>query len=63
MTIQRAVIIEVEDKDMAKVFEFLVGNGRFAGLPNNRFRIEEHSQEILEKIKRAGITVKIIDGE
>ena len=55
------VVIEVEQKDLYKVFEILATNGRFTGLSNNRFRIDEHGNEVLEKIKRAGIKVKVLN--
>jgi len=57
----RMAIIEVEEKDLDGVFEILSGNGRFTGLPNNRFRIDEHENEVLKKIKEKGIKVKIIN--
>ena len=55
------VLIEVDEKDISKVFEILSANGRFAGLPNNRFRIDEHGHETLEKITKAGLSVRVID--
>lgn len=54
-------IIEVDEKDLDKVFEILSSNGRFAGLPNNRFRIDDHAEDILKKIEQEGIKVKRID--
>ena len=56
----QSVIIEVKENDMDKVFEILSRNGRFTGLSANRFRIDEHVDEVLNKIKEAGIVVKII---
>jgi hypothetical protein len=47
--------IQVDKKDLSKVFEILIANGSFAGLPNNRFRIDENVSEAIEKIKQAGI--------
>jgi len=54
-------VIEVDEKDLDEVFEILLNNGRFTGLPNNRFRIDEHAEAVLEKIKQAGIKVRIMD--
>ena len=56
------VTIEVNEKDLDKVFEILSNNGRFIGLPNNRFRIDENEEEVLKKIKEEGIEVKKING-
>lgn len=53
------VVIKVEEKDMDKVFEILSGNGRFAGLPDNKFRIDEHASKVLKEIEAAGIKVKV----
>lgn len=55
------VTIEVEEKDVEKVFEILVTNGSFTGLARNRFRIDENSEQTLKKLKEAGIGVRIID--
>ncbi len=55
------VVIKVDEKDLDKVFGILSGNGRFMGLPDNMFRIDEHVEEVLEKIKKEGIKVEIID--
>jgi aminoglycoside/choline kinase family phosphotransferase len=57
------VVIEVQEKDLDAVFEILSNNGRFTGLENNKFRIDEHSADVLKKIKEEGIEVKLIDGE
>lgn len=53
-------VIEVANKDMVRVFEILLSNGRFAGLPNNRFRIDEHPEQVIERMKKAGIDFKIL---
>ncbi len=55
------VVIEVKEKDLDKVFEILSDNGRFSGLPNNRFRIDEHADEVLKTIAEADIIVEVID--
>jgi len=55
------VIIEVEEEDLDEVFEILSNNGRFSGLPNNRFRIDENAEETIEKIKCSGIKIRIIE--
>ena len=49
------VLIQVKPEDKEKVFEILSNNGRFIGLPNNKFNILENEEEVLEKIKDAGI--------
>jgi len=54
-------VIEVDKKDLDEVFEILSRNGRFTYLPNNRFRIDEYSKEVLEKIEEAGITVRVVE--
>ena len=59
--IYEMVLIEVEKKDLDKVFEILSKNGRFIGLSNNRFRIHEHGNEVLKKLQEAEIKVKVID--
>ena len=54
-------VIEVREEDLDRVFEILSNNGRFTGLPNRRFRIDEHAAEVLREIRKAGISVKLID--
>jgi hypothetical protein len=55
------VLIQVvRNKDVAKVFSLLIDNGRFAGLPGNKFRIDENAEEVLEKIKEEEIRIKIL---
>lgn len=61
--VNKMVVIEVEEKDLDAVFEILSNNGRFTGLENNRFRIDENSENVLKKIEEADIKVKIIDGD
>lgn len=55
------VVIEVDEKDVAKVFEILIGNGSFTQLSINRFRIDEHAEKTIEKIKAVNIRLKILD--
>ncbi len=53
------VVIEVEKADRERVFEILLGNGRFRALGDTTFDIVEHGVEVLDKIKKAGIQVKV----
>ena len=55
------VAIEVDEKDAGKVFGILLGNGRFTGLSKTSFRIDEHSDEVLEKLKQEKINIRIIN--
>lgn len=54
-------IIEIEEKDLDKVFGILSSNGRFTGLPNNRFRLDENAEDVLKKIKKAKIKFTLIE--
>lgn len=54
------VIIKVRNEDLDKIFEILSSNGSFTALPDNRFRIDEHEEDILKKIKDAGIDVEMV---
>lgn len=54
------VMIEVEKGDRERVFEILLGNGRFRALGDTTFDIVEHGVEVLDKIKNVGIKVKVI---
>lgn len=56
-------VIEVREEDLDRVFEILSNNGRFTGLPNRRFRIDEHAPEVLKKIRKAGIAVKVLNDD
>lgn len=55
------VLIKVHAEEKEKVFEILSTNGRFSGLLNNIFNIQEHSEEVLQKLKDAGIKPEILD--
>lgn len=55
------VLIKVKAEEKEKVFEILSSNGRFVGLSDNRFSIQEHSEEVLKKIRDAGIEPEILD--
>ncbi len=57
------VTIQVDEKDVDKVFEILSSNGRFTGLPDNKFRIEENVDKTLETLKSAGIKYEVVDGK
>ena len=59
----KMVVIEVEENDLDAVFEILSSNGKFVGLPDNRFRIDENAEETLKTISDAGIKVKVINKE
>lgn len=53
------VLIQVvKEKDADKVFSILLHNGRFSEIKGNKFRIDEHIEEALTKIKEAGIEIK-----
>jgi len=54
------VLIKVKSEEKEKTFEILLGNGRFIGLPDNKFNILEHEKEVLEKLKTAGIEPEIL---
>lgn len=54
-------VIEVDEKDVAEVFEILIGNGSFTQLSANRFRIDENAERTIEKIKAVNIRLKILD--
>ncbi len=55
------VAIEVDHKDAGKVFGILLKNGRFTGFSENKFRIDEKSEEALKKFREAKIEVKILN--
>lgn len=55
------IIIEVKEKDLDAVFGILSSNGRFSGLPKNRFRIDENAKKTLKRIEEAGIKVTVIE--
>ena len=54
-------VIKVRPEDKERVFEILSTNGRFMGLPDDRFNIIEHPDDILKKLKEAGIVPIEID--
>ncbi len=54
-------MIKVKPEEKDKVFEILSGNGKFMGLSNNRFNIIENEEEVLKKLKEAGIEPEILD--
>ncbi len=53
-------LIRVNEKDHLKVFEILLNHGPFSGIRGNMFRIEGYADEALERIKKAGIKVKML---
>ena len=55
------VLIKVKAEDKERVFEILSGNGKFMGLSDNRFNIIEHEEEVLKKIRDAGIEPELLD--
>ena len=55
------VLIKVKPEEKQKVFEILSNNGRFVGLSDNRFSIQENAEEVLKKIRAAGIEPEILD--
>jgi hypothetical protein len=55
------VLIKVKAEEKEKVFEVLSTNGRFIGLSDNRFSIQEHSEEVLKKLRAVGIEPEILD--
>jgi len=55
------VVIKVRSEDEERVFEILANNGKFMGLSENRFNIIEHPEEVLERIKDAGIKPEILE--
>ena len=53
------VLIQVtHKKDADRVFDILIHNGRFTGLKNDKFRIDENEDSTIRKIKKAGIKIK-----
>ena len=48
-------VIKVRPEDKERVFEILSTNGKFMGLSEDTFNIIEHPEEVLKKIKEAGI--------
>ncbi len=54
------VLIQVKKEDIEKVFEILSDNGRFIFVESDKFRIIENSQEVLEKIKKEEIEIKVL---
>ncbi len=55
------VLIKVDVKDKAKVFEILSENGRFMGLSDNRFNILENAEEVLKKLKDKNIKYTVLE--
>lgn len=55
------VLIKVKPEEKEKVFEILSTNGRFVGLSDNRFSIQENVEETLQKLRDAGIEPEILD--
>lgn len=55
------VVIEVNEADVEKVFEILINNGRFSQLSPTQFRIDENSEQTLDKIKQADIEVQVVN--
>ncbi len=52
------VLIQVKrKKDVASVFEILLKNGKFTGLPNRKFIIQENSKETIKKIQNENIDI------
>ena len=55
------VLVKVKPEEKEKVFEILSTNGKFMGLSENRFKIIEHVEKVLEKLRDAGIEPEILD--
>jgi hypothetical protein len=56
----KMALIKVNEKDHLKVFEILLNHGPFSGIRGNMFRIEGYADEALERIKKAGIKVRML---
>jgi len=54
------VIQVVKNQDVDKIFSLLIDNGRFAGLPDNKFRIDENAEVVLKKIREKRIEIKVV---
>lgn len=54
------VQIKVKPEEKDQTFEILLTNGRFIGLSDNRFIIQENAEQTLEKIRKAGIEPEIL---
>ena len=55
------VLIKVKSEEKEKAFEILSTNGRFIGLSENRFSIQENGKETLQKLRDSGIEPEILD--
>ena len=55
------VLIQVKKEDMEKVFEILSDNGKFILVESDKFRIIEHSKEVLDQIRKKWIEVRILE--
>ena len=53
------VIIQVKPDEKEKAFRILSENGRFIGLPDNKFSIIENVDATIKKLEAAGIKPKI----
>ena len=54
------VLIQVKAEDKGRVFEILSTNGKFMGLPDNKFNILENSDAVLKKLKEKGIEYSVL---
>ncbi len=54
------VLIKVKPDEKEKVFAILSTNGKFMGLSDNRFSIIEHAEDVLKKLRDAGIEPEIL---
>ena len=55
------VVIRVNNKkDTPKVFSILLKNGRFSGLSDNRFVIEENGENTVKQIKKEKLDITIL---
>ncbi len=55
------VLIKIKPEEKEKVFEILSNNGKFIGLSDNRFNIIENEEEVIKKLREAGIEPEILD--
>ena len=53
------VLIQVKKpKDVGKVFGILIRNGKFTGLPNRKFIIQENEEKTYNAIKEQDIDIE-----
>jgi len=54
------IIKSKKEKDTCVLFNFLLHNCNFSGLPNNKFKIHDNEIETVKRIKEHGIEIIIL---